>query len=45
MAQCENCVFKPGLVDEVTVCAICKGSGTVAEPVAPKAEEAKKRKK
>ena len=28
MARCTNCQWRPGLVDEQTICSVCNGTGT-----------------
>lgn len=48
MAKCTNCTWKPGLLDEQTVCPVCNGSGEKpsakkpSTPVSKKTEKGKK---
>ena len=50
MARCTNCKWRPGLVDEQTICDACKGTGETSSKKdvvseAPAAKAPKKGKK
>ena len=47
MVQCNDCVWKPGLNDDGTICPTCKGSGKLSTknetvPTVPKVKKGKK---